>query len=166
MSEFERSKGNSAWADARELQLPEDFSEEEAAFARQLHELFAVDSEEMPPLFVQTLLEGERFRIPNVSFEARVATQVLESLHLSADTPDPLPLAEPAASGHQAASGSRRQMIRRSSPVRQLQKLVFSARDYFRRPLAVAAVVFLLFMVLTVVFSSPSLAKGLRILLG
>src|SRR5215471_3103540 len=145
MSEFERNKGNSAWADARELQFPEDFSEEEAAFARQMHELFAVDCEEMPPLYVQTLLEGERFRIPNVAFEARVASQVFESLHLSPDTPDPL--IKPTATSDQAASGNHRLTTRRPSPARRLQKLVFSAHEYFRRPLAVAAVVCLLFMV-------------------
>jgi hypothetical protein len=164
MSEFERDKGNSAWADARELQFPEDFSEEEAAFARQMHELFAVDCEELPPLYAQTLLEGERFRIPNVSFEARVASQVFGSLHLSPDTPELL--INRTAASRQATSRVRRLATRRSSPVLRLQKLVFSVHEYFRRPLAVAAGVFLLFMVLTVVFASPSFAKGLRILLG
>src|SRR5215831_18411257 len=106
MSEFERSTGNSAWADARELQFPEDFSEEEAAFARQMHELFAVDCEELPPLYVQTLLEGEQFRIPNVSFEARVASQVFETLHLSPDSPEPL--IDHTAASHQATSRARR----------------------------------------------------------
>jgi hypothetical protein len=164
MSEFERTEGNSAWANARELQFPEDFSEEEAAFARQMHELFAVDCEELPPLYVQTLLEGERFRIPNVSFEARVSSQVFESLHLSPDTPQPL--INHTSAGHQATSRARHLATRRPSPVRRLQKLAFSAHQYFRRPLAMAAGVFLLFMVLTVVFASPSFAQGLRILLG
>jgi hypothetical protein len=164
MSEFERSKGNSAWADARELQFPDDFSEEEAAFARQMHELFAVDCEELPPLYVQTLLEGERFRIPNVSFEARVASQVFESLHLSPDTPPPLIKRD--AAGHQASRAARRLVTRRPSPMRRLQKVVFSAHEYFRRPVAIAAAVFLLCLALTVVFSSPAFARGLRILLG
>ena len=35
MSEFERIDQSSAWADAGELQFPEDFSKEEVAFARQ-----------------------------------------------------------------------------------------------------------------------------------
>jgi hypothetical protein len=164
MSEFERSEGNSAWADARELQLPEDFSEEEAAFARQMHELFALDCEELPPLYVQTLLEGERFRIPNGSFEARVASQVFETLHLSPRSPKPL--ISHTAAGQPATSTARRLLNRRLSPVRRLQKLVFSAHEYFRRPLAIGAAVFLLFMALTVAFASPSFAQGLRILLG
>jgi hypothetical protein len=164
MSEFERGKGNSAWADARELQFPEDFSEEEAAFARQMHELFAVDCEELPPLYAQTLLEGERFRIPNVSFEARVASQVFESLHLSPGTPPPL--LKHAAASHQATGAVRRLVTRRPSPMRRLQNVVFSAHEYFRRPLAIAAGAFLLCMVLMVVISAPAFAQGLRILLG
>jgi hypothetical protein len=163
MSEFERSEGNSAWADARELQFPEDFSEEEAAFARQMHELFAVDCEELPPLYVQTLLEGERFRIPNVSFEARVASRVFESLRLSPDTPEPL--INHTTAGYLATSAARRLVTRRPSPMRRLQKVVFSAHEYFRRPLAIAAAVILFCMALTIVFASPSFAQGLRILL-
>jgi hypothetical protein len=164
MSEFERGEGNSAWAGARELQFPEDFSEEEAAFARQMHELFAVDCEELPPLYVQTLVEGERFRIPGGSFEARVASQVFESLHLPPETSEPV--INHTVTGHRASSGVRRLATRGPSPVRQLQKLVFFAHEYFSRPLAFASGALLLFMVFTIVIASPSFAQGIRILLG
>jgi hypothetical protein len=165
MSEFERAEEISAWADVRELQFPEDFSEEEAAFARQMHELFAVDCEELPPLYVQTLLDEERLRIPNISFEERVTGQVFESLHLAPNKPDPL-IHKTTAAGHPASGEGRRLVNRRPSPVRRLWKLVLSAQEYFSRPMSIAAAVLLFMMVLTLVFASPSFAKGLRILLG
>src|SRR6516165_2661957 len=83
MSEFERSDEDSAWADAGELNFPQDFSKEEAAFARQMREIFAVEYEELPPLYVQTLLEDERCGVPDAHFEQRIVTQVFDSLRLS-----------------------------------------------------------------------------------
>src|SRR5712691_10797917 len=41
------------------LPLPEDFSEEELDFAQELNDIFPVDKEILPPLFVQTLLEAD-----------------------------------------------------------------------------------------------------------
>ncbi len=85
MSKFERSDAYSAWADARELQFSDDFSPEDAAFAKQLHEFFAIDDEELPPLYAQTLLEEERFPILDVDFEQRIIDHVFGMLELKAD---------------------------------------------------------------------------------
>src|SRR5215831_3059874 len=45
--------------------LPQDFSEEDIAFAQELNSYFALDEEKVPPYFVQTLLEPDnpRFRV-------------------------------------------------------------------------------------------------------
>jgi hypothetical protein len=67
MSEFEKE-----WDDQRidsslllrqELGLPEDFTDEDMAFAQEMDTLFSLDTEEMPPYYVQTLLDSENPRL-------------------------------------------------------------------------------------------------------
>lgn len=59
MNGFERSSGQDAEADPRELLFPEDFSPDEIAFATELRDLFSVEREELPPLYIQTLMQHE-----------------------------------------------------------------------------------------------------------
>jgi len=39
--------------------LPADFSDDDVAFAQELDELFALPEEDIPPYYVQTLLDSE-----------------------------------------------------------------------------------------------------------
>src|SRR6266566_4915202 len=63
MSEFEEqfhSEGDNLFSlSITEPSLPADFSEEDVAFAQELSQLFSPEKEELPPFFVQTLLEAE-----------------------------------------------------------------------------------------------------------
>ncbi len=162
MSKFERSDASGAWADARELQFPEDFLPEEAAFARQMRDLFALDDEEAPPLFVQTLLEQERFRIPSESFEQRVVSEVFGSLRLEPDAPDPLH----RHNARRSETGTRTPGSRGPSLGDRVRSLLLTTFQYANRPLAMGSALFMLLMVLAVTIASPSLAQGLRDILG
>src|SRR5215467_12288727 len=88
MSEFERIDQDSAWANAGELRFPGDFTKEEAAFAREMREIFAIEGEDLPPLYAQTLLAQEQYEIPNRGFEQRVTAEVFSRLHLTGKSPD------------------------------------------------------------------------------
>src|SRR5258706_6957594 len=64
--------------------LPPDFSEEDLAFAQELNALFSPEEEELPPYFVQTLLQAEdpRFRPVEHGFEKKTSVRVFHSLKL------------------------------------------------------------------------------------
>jgi hypothetical protein len=64
--------------------LPADFSEEDLAFAQELDALFSVEEEDLPPYFVQTLLEAEdtRFRLLEPGFEQKTRVRVFRRLKL------------------------------------------------------------------------------------
>jgi hypothetical protein len=64
--------------------IPEDFSEEDIEFAQEMGTLFSPDLEEMPPFFVQTLLESEspRFQPVEHGFEHKVRARVFRRLKL------------------------------------------------------------------------------------
>ncbi len=166
MSEFERSDQSGAWADARELQFPEDFSSEEAAFAKDLRDFFAIDGEVLPPLYVQTLLQDEQFPILDAGFEQRITNQVFGSLRLDppppqhvADAPHPTSVQRLSAQTHPYRS-------RRPTVPERLWTLLHGSFVDVNRSLAMGAGVFLLFMVLAVVLATPSFAQGVRIILG
>jgi hypothetical protein len=157
MSEFERIDQSSAWADAGELQFPEDFSQEEIAFAGKMHDLFALESEELPPLFTQTLLDNIHYEIPGRGFEQRVTAAVFDRLHLSQQLPPP--------------SSDRRSDVHDVSPrgrplARRVRSALLAAQTYFRRPIAVGISLVVLLLTLTIMVSSPVLAQGLRVILG
>ncbi|GHO43552.1 hypothetical protein [Ktedonospora formicarum] len=64
--------------------LPDDFSEDDLAFAHELQGLFSPADEELPPYFVQTLLDAEnaQFRPVSQGFEQRTYARVFRHLHL------------------------------------------------------------------------------------
>lgn len=64
--------------------IPDDFSEDDLAFAQELGELFSLDKEEIPPYFVQTLLESEnpRFQPVEHGFEHKTRVRVFRRLKL------------------------------------------------------------------------------------
>ncbi|HEY4035354.1 MAG TPA: hypothetical protein VGL94_15460 [Ktedonobacteraceae bacterium] len=115
-------------------EVPDDFSEEDFEFARELNALFSLDREEMPPLFVQTLLASEDPRLQPVEtgFEKKTSARVFRRLQL------------------------KRQLFRsrRFSVCALLNPLPIS------RPLAAVAAICMLFMVLTMVIATPSFAQG------
>ncbi|MGZ3662905.1 MAG: hypothetical protein ACXVDA_00260 [Ktedonobacterales bacterium] len=145
MSGFERANSGGAWTegpDAEEPYFPDDFSVEEAAFASELRELFALEREELPPLYAQTLLHDERLEVAEAGFEQKLLYRVMRRLRLQR-----APLFE-----HQhvalAFTALRESLIRMS------------------RPLAASLTTVMFVMALTVAISTPSFAAGVRILLG
>src|SRR5436305_1913284 len=64
--------------------LPDDFSEEDLAFAQELGALFSLEKEEMPPLFVTTLLDAENSRFEPVrpGLEQKTYVRVFRRLKL------------------------------------------------------------------------------------
>jgi hypothetical protein len=89
MSEFERQL-NSIWENdlsslsTQREALPPDFSDEDKAFAEELGSLFDIHEEEVPPLYVQTMLdvEGPRFQPVENGFEYKTRARVFRRLKL------------------------------------------------------------------------------------
>lgn len=120
--------------------FPEDFSVEEMAFAQELGSLFAVDKEEIPPLFVQTLMESEdaRYQPVEYRFEQKTSARVFRQLKL-----------------HRRLFGGRRLTWQHIKDVLPSQKI----------PTAFVAAC-LLFMLMTMMATSASFASGLNILMA
>ncbi len=137
-SEFERMPSESGFGhfglSKHDGEFPDDFSEEDSEFAQELNALFSLDQEEMPPLFVQTLLASEdpRLRPVESGFEKKTYVRVFRRLQL------------------------KRQLFpsRRFSVRTTLNALLVS------RPLTAVMAACMLFMVLTMVIASPSFAAG------
>ena len=160
MSQFEPIDQSSAWADAGELQFPDDFSPEEMAFAGKVRELFAIESEELPPLFTQTLLDNGYYEIPSRGFEQRVTAAVFHRLHLSrSPSPEPGNLHVRAHRAHDF-SPPRRSLAERA------RRVLIAAQNYFHRPIAVGISLIMLLLSLTIVVASPVTAQGLKFILG
>ncbi len=64
--------------------LPQDFSEEDIAFAQELNSFFALEEEKVPPYFAQTLLEPDnpRFQVAGYGFEEKTRARVFRRLNL------------------------------------------------------------------------------------
>src|SRR5260370_13494880 len=64
--------------------FPQDFSEEDIAFAQELNSFFALEEEKVPPYFAQTLLEPEnpRFQVAGYGFEEKTRARVFRRLNL------------------------------------------------------------------------------------
>ncbi len=146
MSEFERLLRD--WDDdtppwqsqqqERERCLPADFSCDDLDFAQELDELFHLNEEEMPPYFVQTLLEAEDTRFEPVApaFEQKTYTEVFRRLHL------------------------RRQLFQPRRPTFRTFITAFPRS----RPAIVLVAACLFVMVFTVAMTGNSFAAGLNIL--
>jgi hypothetical protein len=89
MSEFERQL-NSMWENdlsslsTQREALPPDFNDEDKAFAQELDSLFDIHEEEVPPYYVQTMLdvEGPRFQPVENGFEFKTRARVFRRLKL------------------------------------------------------------------------------------
>jgi hypothetical protein len=144
-SEFERQQDDgrgvaplSRHGPGPDHEPPADFSEEDLAFARELESLFSVHEEEIPPYFVQTLLEAEdpRFHPLEPGFEQKTRARVFRQLNLH-----------------------YRLLPRRPS----LASIVNALPA--RRALATLTAAILLFMACTVLLTGQSFASGMDILL-
>jgi hypothetical protein len=144
MSEYEKQRSSSRddlidlSGDA--VEIPDDFSADDLAFANELEGLFDLSQEEMPPLFVQTLLEPNDARLQTVEagFEAKTRARVLRRLNL------PRNLGRSHTSPWQA--------LRSPTPL--------------PRTFSVIIVITLLVMVLSMVYTAPAFAAGMSILLS
>ena len=148
MSEFERFRMMGAGMDeARDVDevtddlFPDDFSSDEAAFASELRDLFSVEREELPPLFVETLAPDPTRAPATPGFEQKMTYTVFRRLSL----PQRPLFAE----------------VRREHRLTQLAGMVRRSR-----PVAAAMTFTVMLMILSVVLTSPSFAAGLRVLLG
>ncbi len=140
MSEFDRPEDEKdpSSLSLQDRDLPDDFSSEDVAFAQELGNLFALDNEEIPPYFVQTLLDSEspRFQPVERGFEQKTCARVFRRLKL------------------------RRRLFR--SPASSFRLHAFPLRHSV---LAIVAAC-MLFMVATMVATGNSFAEGMAILLS
>ncbi len=146
MSEFEKelNGGESGFSSlsTQDLDIPADFSEEDIEFVQELNTLFAPQDEELPPYFVQTLLEPDepRFQPVEHGFEHKTSARVFRRLKLRRR----LFPSRPGSLG---------------TVISEMQALPV------RRSVFALTAVLILFMIVTVAFTSTSFASGLEILL-
>jgi hypothetical protein len=147
MSEFEEGHSSESRfdsddpSDEQNRKLPDDFSADDAAFVEELTSLFSLDHEEVPPLFVQTLMASEdlRFQPVEEAFEKKTSARVFRRLHLKRRL-------------FQAPHFS----LRALPPPRSFLPA--------SRPLIASATACVIFMLLTVIMASQAFASGLAYL--
>ncbi len=140
-NEWDDQRVDSSLLLRQELGLPEDFTAEDIAFAQEMETLFAPEKEELPPYFVQTLMEAEnpRFQPIEHGLEHKTQAHVFRRLKL------------------------HRRLFRSKSV--SFLSLAQNAVKPQRSVLALL-VACLLFVVFTVVATGPSFASGLDVLLS
>lgn len=163
MNGFERSSGQDAEADALEPLFPTDFTSEEIAFATELREVFAVEREDLPPLYVQTLMEREWDDLAAAEQQRVLIPRVFDRLGLSREPISirlPLLPALPSLRAFPSLP-SLPTLPSWSSVVESASQLATTSRTLIATAAAVVAV-----MVFSVLLTTPSFAQGLQILLG
>lgn len=121
--------------------FPTDFSAEDARLASELKSLFAIEEEELPPFFVETVLENPWHEPVPSGYEHKVVYSVFRQLDLPRRTLVPPRRGFP---GWRAVAGEL---------------------DRVGRPLRGLVVAFFLLVVLSLGLAGPSFASGLRFLL-
>ncbi len=142
MSEFERQRDeteSNVFHLTPQEEFPADFTDEDITFAQELDDLFAIEQEEMPPLFVQTLSDAEKPLYASVEpdLELKMRAKVFRELHL------------------------KRRLFHASRP--SLQTMISEVSGYCR-PLRSLLIACVFFMALTMVISGPAFASGLHYL--
>ncbi len=139
-NEWEDQHSDSSLLLRQELGLPEDFTDEDVTFAQEMKTLFSPDKEEMPPYYVQTLLDAENSKFQPVEhgLEYKTQARVFRRLKL------------------------RRHLFRSRSV---LQTSVMQRVKPQRSIIALLAAC-LLFIFFTLVATGPSFASGLEVLLS
>jgi len=146
MSEFERQENN--WEEEFSSLLiqgqstPVDFTEEDLAFAAELNALFSPEEENLPPYYVQTLLDvdDQRFEPVERGFEHKTSARVFRRLKLR-----------------------RRLFYAHTSPLSALSSGI--GDPSMRRPVLALLTAFMALMLFTVAFTGGSFASGVAILL-
>lgn len=141
MSEFERTRRDSAGTDFTGQQFPEDFSLDEAAFAKQLRELYPLEEEILPPHFIQTVMDDSWHAATPPGYEQKLTYSVFSRLDLPRGPLFPL---------------------RSRTPWNNIRN-TFTRSP---RPLAASLVAVALLMVFSIVVASPSFAAGMQLLLA
>jgi hypothetical protein len=137
MSGFEDTHVDDVWAPRDNQTFPDDFSLDEAEFASELRDLFGPEREELPPLYVQTLLQNAHISA-GPGFEQKTAYRVFRRLSLARS---PLVSRKDLLSTWRAVRGAPRHI-------------------------ALSVSLLIVFMVFTMVLASPAFGAGVRILLG
>ncbi len=119
---------------------PVDFSGEELALARDLHSLFPLEQEQLPPRFVQTLTAQPRDWAAPTGLVQRVTYRVFHHLRLP------------------------RRLFAEAPPLAAERSRGLLA--FGRAPRTVALSTLLALVVLSLVTIAPSFAQGLRVLVG
>lgn len=141
MSEFERTRRDSAGTESTSPWFPADFTPDEAAFASELRELFPLEEEILPPHFIQTVIEDDWHSMTPPGFEQKLTYNVFARLSLPRG---PLFPKQPRAPWHNV-----RQRLNRTS-----------------RPVAASFVLVALAMIFSVIVATPSFAAGMQLLLA
>jgi hypothetical protein len=146
MSDFDRQlhgeEENTHSLSPQRHSLPADFSEDDLAFVEELHTLFALEAEELPPYYVQTLSAAEDlcYYPFEPGFEQKTRARVFHRLHL------------------------RHHLLH--TPRSLVSALIYGIRGIAaRRSLLASAATLVLMMLLTVALTAPSFAAGMAILL-
>jgi len=122
--------------------IPTDFGDEDLAFVEELNCLFSPEEEDLPPYFVQTLLEAEdpQYYPLDPGFEKKTSARVFRHLKL------------------------RRRLYH--DPRTLLGALSTGISDiYARRSLLALTAAFVFIMLITVAFTAPSFGEGVTMLL-
>jgi hypothetical protein len=143
MSEFERQLNDMWEIEPSSLPkqgevMPADFSDEDIAFAQELDSFFDIAREEIPPYYVQTLLDPEQLSFQPVANNFVYKTR---------------------------ARVFRRLKLRRRLPPSSRPPLKYFARELPLRRALMPVAALLFFILLTVAFTGPSFASGMQILL-
>jgi hypothetical protein len=125
---------------------PDDFSAEEKRFARKLRGFYSIEDENLPPLYVQTMLDNELHAPLSRDYTRQLSYRVMRQLELPRR-----PLA------------SRRWMLLPEGS--SLRAMIAPARRA-GAPLIAALSVLMALVLGSVYLATPSFAEGLRLLLG
>ncbi len=139
-NEWEDQHVDSSLLLRQELGLPEDFTDEDVAFAQEMKTLFSPDKEEMPPYYVQTLLDAEnpKFQPVEHGLEYKTQARVFQRLKLRRHL-------------FHSKSVLQSSTMQRVKPQRSIFALLAAC---------------LLFIFFTLVATGPSFASGLEVLLS
>lgn len=146
MNEFEKQENTGGQEfsslSLEKRDLPGDFTEDDLVFAEELNALFSPETEELPPYYVQTLLDGDDQRFDPVErgFEHKTSARVFRRLKLR-----------------------RRLFYTHMSPLSALSADIGTGA--MRRSLLALLATFVLLMMLTIAFTGASFASGIAILL-
>jgi hypothetical protein len=122
--------------------FPADFTAEEVEFACELNTLFSLEEENLPPLFVQTLIESDdpRFQAVECGFELKTRAKVFRRLQL------------------------KRRLYLLLRPT--FKEIFFARSESISRPLLGFCASCLIFVLMTIAATAPAFASGLSYLLS